>query len=98
MVKIDPDTLYRLEDLEELLRDHVELPTFLDRLGLKKDRVFRDAIWGFEILEAARKAPSYASLTQSEAVARGNAAQTVIRNAPGMSGPKYRLSARDLQD
>lgn len=59
MVEFDPNTLYSLAELKERLREVVELPTFLRRLGLKDNRVFKDAVWGWEILKAARKAPVF---------------------------------------
>jgi len=59
MVRFDSNALYSRKDLEEMLRGVVALDTFLRRLGLSGKRVFRDAAWGWEILEAARKAPPF---------------------------------------
>ena len=59
MLKVDPNTLYSLDELREKLHGIVELPTLLDRLGVRDNRVFRDAIWGWEILDASRKAAPF---------------------------------------
>ncbi len=98
MIEIRPNTLYTLNDLDELLRGHVELSTFLERLGLKKDRVFRDAVWGWEILEASRKAPSYASLSKLEGAPAGPRPSAMVRPVPRKGGPVRRFSALDLED
>jgi hypothetical protein len=58
MTRIDPNTLYSLSELKEMLGDTVAVGTFLRRLGLKRGRIFRKAVWGFEILDAARDARS----------------------------------------
>lgn len=76
MLKIDADTLYSLDELREKLAGIVELPTLLERLGLRDRRVFRDAIFGFEILEAARQAKPFSELSQTSAA---------ILDAPGVS-------------
>lgn len=55
MFQVDPNTLYAVSELEAQLSDIVHLRTFMDRLGLRSTRLFRDAIWGWEILEAAKK-------------------------------------------
>lgn len=38
-----------------MLAGIVSLDVFLGNLQLKRRRVFRDAIWGFEIIESARR-------------------------------------------
>jgi hypothetical protein len=70
--KFDPDTLYGLEELREQLSGMVELTTFLDRLGLREKRVFRDALWGWEILQAARGAEPFSgsAVVRNQAVVK----------------------------
>ena len=58
MTRIDPNTLYSLSELKDMLGGTVAVGTFLRRLGLTKDRLFRKAVFGFEILDAAREARS----------------------------------------
>lgn len=98
MIKIEADALYRLQDLEEILRDHVEISTFLERLGLKRQRVFRDAIWGWEILEASRQARPYAELSQIHGHAHSSVSGQVGRRRSQVKGSTRRLSVRDLED
>mgnify|MGYP001352498752 CR=1 FL=1 len=49
----DPHTLYSLDELREGLLGIVELPPFVDRLGLRNRRMFRDPLWDWESLEAS---------------------------------------------
>lgn len=63
MISFDHDALYSIEDLREMLHGVVELPTFLERLGLREKRVFRDAVWGSEILEARNRAKPYTEVS-----------------------------------
>ena len=56
MIEFKANALYSLQDLEEMLDGVVALGTFLDRLDLRTKRVFKGAVWGSEILRAARKA------------------------------------------
>ena len=56
MVQFNPECLYSLSELKEMLGDTVATGTFLRRLGLTKDRLFRKAVFGFEILDGAREA------------------------------------------
>ena len=58
MVRFNPECLYSLSELKEMLGDTVAVGTFLRRLGLKRGRIFKRAVWGFEILDAAREARS----------------------------------------
>ena len=95
--RIDPDTLYPLGWLRERLKGIVELPTLLDRLELRDRRIFKGAVWGWEILEAARKAPSFAEVGRPDA--------SVVAMRPGARGtrsaskaPVRRLTADDLRD
>ena len=50
--------MLRVDGLEVRYGDTVALETFLRRLGLKRGRIFRKAVWGFEILDSAREARS----------------------------------------
>ena len=96
MFTIEPNTLYSLDEVAELLPGKMTLATLLDRLGLRDRRVFRDGLWGWEIIEAARKAKPF-----SEA----NSVASVVNMARGRGGsrgrgtadPVRRLSARDLE-
>ncbi|NQU41823.1 hypothetical protein HQ520_00960 [bacterium] len=65
MIQFEPNALYTLKELEERLHGLVELPTFLERLGLRDNRVFKQALWGWEILEAGRKAESFSAKQQA---------------------------------
>ena len=100
MFKIDPDTLYSLEDLREQLHGLVELPTLMERLGLREGRIFKGAVWGFEILKAARDAKPYNEVEQASAavveMARG--ARAARGRRPATRPPTGRLSARDLDE
>ena len=58
MVRFNPECLYSLSELKEMLGGTVALETFLRRLGLTRGRIFRKAVWGFEILDSAREARS----------------------------------------
>ena len=62
IVHFCPHTLYSLEQLGRMLEGVVDLQTFLARLGLQNRRVFRDAAWGWEILEAAGQARGFAEV------------------------------------
>ena len=62
MIVFKPDALYPLSEIEEMLEGTVTLDTFLDRLGLRERRVFKSALWGWEVLEAARKAPAFSEM------------------------------------
>lgn len=63
MINFEVDAHYRLDERKEMLKGYVELPTFLQGPDLRRYRVFRDAVWGWEILGQARRAPAYTSLT-----------------------------------
>ena len=95
MLRIDPNALYSLSELEEELRGIVELPTLLDRLGLRQKRIFRNGVFGFEILEAARRAEPFTSASQ--------VAPCIDMTPKGGknrsdAAPVRRLGARDLED
>ena len=99
MIKLDPNTLYSLNGLREMLHGIVELDTVLDRLGLRDRRVFRDAIWGWEILEASRKAEPFSEQDQLRPNIRDIAHSAT--NPRGKSSrikdsPLQKFSARDL--
>ena len=54
MLHVDPNTLYAVGELEASLQGIVSMDTFLKNLGLKANRMFKGAVWGWEILNAAR--------------------------------------------
>lgn len=70
----------------------------LERLELRDKRVFRDAVFGWEILEAARKAKAFSDTgpepAKIQAIFRGQ--ERGKRQAAG--APVRRLSAKDLRD
>lgn len=98
---IEPDALYPVDWLRERLHGIVELPTFLDRLGLRDKRVFRDAVFGWEVIEASRRAIPFneAGKVDQATVARMMAQhQTprLVKGATSQSGAG-RLTIRDLR-
>ena len=97
MVQFDPNTLYSLAELEEQLKGVVELPTLIARLGLK-DRIFRDAVFGFEVLEKAKAAEPFHAAGKSDAAILpiSPAARGTGRGRSG-GGPTRRLGAKDLK-
>lgn len=98
MFKIDANSLYSLRELESALDELVSLPTFLDRLGLRDHRVFKDAIWGWEILVASRKAQSFSLRDHPAArfspVINGPRGSRIPRRTDEPAG---KLSIKDLQ-
>lgn len=57
-VRFDPNTLYPLEAIERALQGVMGLETFMEGLrlnGTGKGRMFRAAIWGWEVLEAIKR-------------------------------------------
>lgn len=98
---IDPDALYSLDELEDLLKGIVDVKTFFERLGLRGNRAFRDAIFGREIFAALEKAGPYTTQrTDLPSRGRGKPAGPV-RSAPDQSqsrgpGRVKRLGAKDL--
>jgi hypothetical protein len=81
MVRFDPNALYSRNDLEEMLRGVVGVDVFLKRLGLSGKRVFRDAVWGWEILEAARKAPPFTEKAETPDLSEVLSARTGKKKA-----------------
>ena len=53
MFQVDPNTLYAIEKLERSIEGIVGIDTFLKNLGLKANRMFRGAVWGWEILDGS---------------------------------------------
>ena len=91
---IDPDTLYSMTDLEGRLDGLIGLDTLLNRLRLRNGRVFKGAVFGFEILEAARKAEAF-----SEPITAGIVSISPPRGRVGSSGaPVRKLGAADLEN
>ena len=66
---IDPNALYPLAWLRERLSGVVELPTLLDRTGLRAKRKFRDAILGSELLAALERVRPYAEDAEGKGAA-----------------------------
>lgn len=101
MIAFDPNTLYSVDELRHALQGTVELPTFLDRLGLRDRRVFKGAVWDWEIIEAARKADPFSETGKAETAA-AVVVDLMIRPRRGKAGkaaaPAGRLSAKDLRD
>ena len=97
MVLFNPDALYPLSEVEEMLEGVVTLDTFLDRLGLRERRVFKSALWGWEVLEASRKAPAFSELRP--VVPRSpifSGARPKPVDEGGKKAPAGRLSPDDL--
>ena len=59
MFKVDPHTLYAMKEIEESLQGIISPVTFLNNLGLRNRRVFKEALWGWEIIEAAKQAQPF---------------------------------------
>lgn len=95
-VRIDESTFYTMGDLGVMFEGAVGIDTLLSRLGLRDARVFKAGVWGFELMLAARKAPSF-----SEA---SNAGATVVdvmragRKGRAKGGPLKRITPDDLRD
>lgn len=98
---VDPNALYGLEWLRERLRGIVELPTFMQRLGLRDKRIFRDAVTGREILDALAQARPFsdAGEKQGASVVEGmhSARGKRTKASPQKHDPLRRLSAEDLK-
>ena len=88
-----PNALYSYDALRRMLEGIVELDTVLRRLNLRDRRVFRDAVWGWEILDAARLAGLF-----SEKVNAGIPISPANRH-PRRSGARgvRRLGVADLE-
>lgn len=97
---IESNTIYPLDWLRERMHGIVGLPTFLERLGLRERRVFRDAIWGWEIIEASQRAKPFNEVGQVDPAVitdimtrhRGR------RNEKTSKSAIRRLSAKDLRN
>lgn len=100
MFKVDPETLYSLEELREKLHGIVELPTLLKRLGLKEGRVFRDAIWGWELIEASKRSSTYGKSTGSlpYGLSSGRGQGKTKNTRARTNSPLRPLKASDLDD
>ena len=91
-----PDALYSLDEVAAMLEGVVALGTFLDRLGLRERRVFKSALWGWEILDAARRAPPFSQKSPSAGTRTRSAAGSGGGRRRGEQRPAGRLSADDL--
>lgn len=99
MFRIDPHTLYSRHEIKERLAGLVGLDTFLHRLGLRKGRVFRDAVWGWEIIEASKRAGSFAGRRDAPRPRSATPQCTDIRPAGGSTrrAGDGRLSVDDVR-
>jgi hypothetical protein len=98
MMSFDPNCLYSLDELRERLAGIVELPTLLDRLGLRDRRIFKGAVWGWEIIEASRKAGPFNEVSKPDAAVVEMSMRPGVRRAKATSKhPVRRLTARDLE-
>jgi hypothetical protein len=101
-MQFDPDTLYSLDELRERLAGAIELPTLLERLGLREKRIFRDALFGWEILEASRRAGPYGEVIEAQTArtVRSLTSPAPRRGRKTQAGSQSvrRLGARDLED
>lgn len=99
MVQFDPNTLYSIKELAEALHGVVELATLLERLGLRENRVFRDAVWGWEIIDAARRAKPFAEAGKPDAAQVASIMAGPRSSRPRRSNsPTRKLGAADLYD
>ena len=97
MVHFDANTLYTMDELEEMLEGVVSLHVFLVNLGLKKDRIFRDAVWGCEILDAAKNRRSSNVCRPNEShPRRGEPRRGTVRPPSKAERATGKLSASDL--
>jgi hypothetical protein len=93
---IQENALYSLETLRERLRGIVELPTLLERLGLRDARKFRDAVWGWEILDASRKAGTFNEAARPAAAVVDVGRRPMVKGR-GRNNPVRTLGARDVR-
>lgn len=81
--EIKENAVYPFSWLRERLRGSVELETLIERLGLREQRIFRDGLFGFEILDAARRARPFSGQSRPRAAADLELLQTYIGHKPG---------------
>ena len=92
-----PHALYSLNQLKHMLHGIIELSTFLDRLGLRRHRLFRDAVWGWEILSAAQCAEDLLDDSPPQSLG-GMSAYKPRANRTRNREPVRRLVPKDLSD
>ena len=63
MITFEPNSLYSMDEIKAALDGLMGLRTFMDTLDLNGNRVHRSAVWGFEIIAAAKNAPSFSERT-----------------------------------
>lgn len=97
MFKIEENCLYAISELDGLLPGRMTVPTLLDRLNLRKQRVFKDAVWGFEIIEAARLAKPFSELGDGATAAVLDATPGNANRAGREKAPVRRLTTSDLE-
>lgn len=99
MFTFDPNTLYSFPELRERLEGIVSLDTLLDRLGLRDRRNFRDALWGWEVLEASRQAEPFAASSAAEVFDIGPSPSLKrSRKANSKPGQLRMPSSRDISE
>lgn len=97
MFRIEADCLYSLKELESALDGLVSVATFIDRLGLRDHRIFRDAVFGWEILETAKKAESFSTKEHSvSGKTLSRLMSTRKRKTKPADSPAGKLSDNDL--
>ena len=94
--EVSPNALYPMAWLRERLRGILDLQNLLDSYGLRGNRKHRDALWGWEILEASRSAAIFNSKGPAGSVQLLNLVQPV--RSKRTSGTRRRIGARDLRD
>lgn len=95
--QVDPHALYSLDELRDLLRGLVEMDTFLDRLGLRDRRIFRNCLTGQEILaalEAARRNENFFSRHEETMPTHA----TITRTPQQRRSTKRKLGVEDLRN
>ena len=80
MIRFEPNALYSMDELSEMLGSVVSLDRFVKALGLG-DRLFKRAVFGFEVLDAAMQA---AAEKQPKRMARRRPTQA-MKARPGSS-------------
>ncbi len=101
MIKIEPNVFYPLAELDKMFSGHIGLDTLLDRLNLRRCRVFRSGVWGSELLIAVEQATPFVELNEQGASASVLHVQPGAgrgRKARAATDPVRKLSVRDLAD
>lgn len=94
MITFDETTLYSLDELKDSLTGVMSIRTFLDALDLNGNRVHKSAVWGFEIIAAAKNASSFSERTPAPDLSEVLSGNT--RRTKSASKPVERLTATDV--